>query len=104
MFKMLQMKIFQNYVPKINSYKEYNFDKNSNIKYDDNYRNIIFNYAIIEKNLPNNICLGIKKFIKSEIGIKKIIYIDETYTDINNDILIDFKKKYGKTKLEESEK
>ena len=86
-----------------NSYKEYNFDKNSNIKYDDNYRNIIFNYAEIEKNLVNNICLGIKKFIESEIGIKKIIYKDETYTDINNDILIDFQKKYGKTKLEESE-
>ena len=38
-----------------NSFKEFNFDPNNNIKYDDNYR----------KSLGKIICSGIKKFIFS---------------------------------------
>ena len=87
-----------------NAYKEYNFDKNNNIKYDNCYRKIIFNYDKIEKTLGNNIYSGIKKFIPSNIGVRKMKYKDEKYNEIDNDILYDFQKKYEKAELNENEK
>jgi hypothetical protein len=86
------------------SYKEYTFDSNNKIIYNDNIKKIIFDYDKIEKNLGENILIGIKKFKSFDKGITTIKYKDENNIDIDNDILYDFQKKYGKELLEENEK
>ena len=84
------------------SYKEYNFDEKKNIRYDENYKTIVFNYEEIEKNLGKNMIFSIKKFIQSD-GIRTIIFKDECYDDINNDILYDFQKNFKKKELDKNE-
>ena len=86
------------------SYKEYAFDSNNNIIYNDNIKKIIFDYEKIEKYLGENILTGIKKFKNFDKAIKTIKYKDENNIDIDSDILYDFQKKYGNESLEENEK
>ena len=87
-----------------NCYKKYNFDEKQNIKYDEDYKKIYFNYDEIEKKLGENILHGIKRFIEHPFGLRVMKYKDEIYNDINNDILYDFQNKYNQNKLEENEK
>ena len=86
------------------SYKEYCFDSNNNIIYNDNIKKIIFDYEKIEKYLGENILTGIKKFKNFDKAIKTIKYKDENNIDIDSDILYDFQKKYRNELLEENEK
>ena len=87
-----------------NTYKEYTVDQNNNIEYNENYKKVIYNFDEIEKSLGNIILYGIKKFIQLDIGIRKIIYKDQEYDDINNDIIYSFQKKYKKKELLDKEK
>ena len=83
-----------------------NIFSNDNKKKDDinysNYKDIIYNYDIIEEELGKKILPGVKKFTYDKI--KFVTYLYEGFRGENSSILKDYVAKYEQRELKEREK